>query len=110
MTEDDLPDIKLPADWPDHVVRAILHLISLAHYVFMRALGLAMQLPSDGVRLRVEVARLQQTLLWRHEEIALLHSRLGRIDPHRRPHYWAHERLNILELQAATGWILLHAC
>ena len=40
MNEDDLPDIKLPTDWPEHVVRAILHLIALAHYVFMRALGL----------------------------------------------------------------------
>ena len=104
MTEDDLPEILLPADWPNHVVRVILHLIALAHYAFVRALGLAMQLPSDTVRMAVEIAQLRQTLLWRNEEIALLRSRLGRIAPRCRPHYRSCERLNILELQAAAGW------
>ena len=103
MTENDVPDIILPADWPDHVVRAILHLIALAHYAFVRTLGLAMDLPSDGVRAAVEVAQLRQALLWRNEEIALLRCRLGRVAPRCRPHYRAHERLNILELQAAPA-------
>ena len=42
----------------------------------------------------------------RNEELRLKDARMSRIEPHRRPHYQAIERMAILELKAARGWSL----
>ncbi len=59
MSEDDLPEISLPALWPNVVAGAILQLIALAHFAFVRAVGIALMTSSERLRWQIETARLR---------------------------------------------------
>jgi len=56
------------------------------------------------VRLKAQRDRLRQEVAHLREEIRIKDLRMGRIPPHRRPHYAPVERMAVLELRAARGW------
>lgn len=97
------PPIRLPKDWPDHVRRSILHVISLAQVALTAARSRAKK---RGVvaRLRTKVEELTEEVSRLKEELDLKDLRMARMKPRRRPHYRGVERLRILELKAARGW------
>jgi len=95
-TKSSLPAIPLPRGWPSRVKSAILHVISLAQFTMAYTRGWAANSPNSRIRLKAELDRAhQQIALWR-EEVRIKDVRMGRIDPHRRPHYPATERMAIL--------------
>lgn len=81
-----------PSAWPTSLRRAIVNIISLARYCWT-----ALDSKDDRAALHREVNLLC-------EELAIIHARLARMDPRRRPHYTPSERMAILEIKAARGW------
>jgi transposase InsO family protein len=100
------PDLPLPKGWPRRVKSAILHVFSLAHYAILSARAWAADGLNPRARRAAEIDGLEEEIALLREEIRIKDARLGRIDPHRRPHYPPAERLAILELKAARGWSL----
>ncbi len=70
---------------------------------------LAADSSNQRVRLKAECDRLEQEVALRGEEIRIKDVRMAQIDPKRRPHYPATERMAILELRATRGWSLEQA-
>jgi len=101
-----LASIPLPSGWPENVKSAVLYVISLAHYAITRARGWAANSINARVRLAAKSDRLQQEVELLHEQIRIRDARMARLDPRRRPHYTATERMAILEFKAARGWSL----
>jgi hypothetical protein len=64
---------------------------------------------NQRVRLKAECDRLEQEVALRGKEIRIKDVRMAQIDPQRRPHYPATERMAILELRASRGWSLEQA-
>ena len=97
------PRIPLPADWPSHVRRGILHVISLAQ-VALTAVRARAKRRGVAQRLRAKVEEQAGEISLLTEELELKDLRVARVKPRRRPHYRGTERLRILELKAARGW------
>jgi hypothetical protein len=103
------PHIPLPKGWDTYVKSAILHVIALGQYALTYSRSWAAGSSNQRVRLKAENDRLEQELALRQEELRIKHVRMAQIDPKRRPHYPATERMAILELRAARGWSLEQA-
>jgi hypothetical protein len=103
------PHIPLPKGWDTYVKSAILHVIALGQYALTYSRSWAADSSNQRVRLKAENDRLEQELALRQEELRIKHVRMAQIDPKRRPHYPATERMAILELRAARGWSLEQA-
>ncbi|MHC4137674.1 MAG: helix-turn-helix domain-containing protein [Planctomycetota bacterium] len=97
-------DLPLPKGWPRRVRSAVLHAISIARYSLTTAHGWAANSVNARIRLEAQRDRLGQEVALLLEEIRIKDARMGRIPPHRRPHYPPVERMAILELRAARGW------
>jgi hypothetical protein len=95
--------MSLPKHWKQSVRTAVLHVISLGHYVIMQSRGRAM---SDGGMRRdaVEFERMRAEIALLREELRIKDARMGHLAPHRRPHFSPAERMAILELRAMRGW------
>ena len=100
------PEIPLPKSWGTHVKSAILHVIALGQYALTYSRSWAADSSNQRVRLKAECDRLEQEVALRGEEIRIKDVRMAQIDPQRRPHYPATERMAILELRATRGWSL----
>jgi predicted RNA polymerase sigma factor len=103
------PQIPLPKSWDTHVKSAILHIIALGQYALTYSRSWAADSSNQRVRLKAECDRLEQEVALRGEELRIKGVRMAQIDPQRRPHYPATERMAILELRAARGWSLEQA-
>ncbi len=97
-------DIPLPRSWPEHVKSALLHVISMAQLAVVRARGWAANSSNSRVRLQARLEEANQEIALLNEELRIKDARMAGLDPRRRPHYCAVERLAILELRAARGW------
>ncbi len=95
------PEILLPKSWGTHVKSAILHVIALGQYALTYSRSWAADSSNQRVRLKAECDRLEQEVALCREEIRIKDVRMAQIDPQRRPHYPATERMAILELRAA---------
>ena len=95
------PEIPLPKGWGTYVKSAILHMIALAQYALTYSRSWAADSSNQRVRLKAECDRLEQEVALRGEEIRIKDVRMAQIDPQRRPHYPATERMAILELRVA---------
>ena len=100
------PTIPLPKAWKKQVRSAVLHVLSLAQYAAVYTRGWAADGRNRDARLKAQIDQLAQEVALLREEIRIKDARLKRIDPHRRPHYPATERMAIVELRAARGWSL----
>ena len=109
MPDQALPDIPVPFGWPKNVKSAVLHVVSLAHYAITCARGWAANSINARVRLSSDNNRLNQDNQLLREEIRIKDARIAKLEPRRRPHYPATERMAILELKAARGWSLAQA-
>ena len=98
------PRIPLPKSWPHNVKSAVLHVISLAHYVIVRARGQAASSAGSQYRISAQNERLREECALLREEIRIKDTRMEQISPHKRPRYRPRERMAILELRAARGW------
>lgn len=85
---------------------AILHALALARLSLVAARGSVVKSRSGRVRLRAELAEAIAELAMLREELRIKDERIARLDPRRRPHYPAADRLAILALRAARGWTL----
>ena len=103
------PQIPLPKGWGVSVKSAILHVVALAQYALTYSRSWAADSSNQRVRLKAECDRLEQEVALRGEEIRIKDVRMAQIDPQRRPHYPATERMAILELRASRGWSLEQA-
>lgn len=99
------PQIPLPTGWTKQIRSAVLHVISLAQYAAAYTRDWAADSANARVRQKAEGNRANPELLLR-EEIRIKDARWARIDPHRRPHFPATERMAILQLKAARAWSL----
>jgi hypothetical protein len=104
-----LPDIPLPSGWAKNVKSSVLHVISLAHYAIVAAHGWAANSINARVRLVADNDRVKQDNQLLREELRIKDARIAKLEPRRRPHYLATERMAILELNAARGWSLAQA-
>ena len=109
MCDPSLPDVSLPSGWASNVKTAVLHVISLAQYAMVTARGWAANSLNARVRLTADNNQFKQENQWLCEGLRIENARLAKIDPRRRPHYPAVERMAILELKAARGWSLAQA-
>jgi transposase InsO family protein len=100
----DPPHIDLPRGWPQHVKSAVLHVIALAQCAMTCTRGWAVDSSIAKLRLKAENDRLRQEVALLAEEIRIKDARMKRVEPQRRPHYVATERMAILELRATRGW------
>ena len=100
------PKIPLPQGWPSRVKSAILHVISLAQFTMAYTRGWAANSPNSRIRLKAELDRAHQEITLLREEIRIKDIRMTQLSPHRRPYYPPTERMAILQLKAARGWIL----
>jgi hypothetical protein len=96
----------LPKSWSRHVRWAILHVISLAQFATAHTRSWAANSVNARIRLKAERDHAVQELTLLREETRIKDARMVSINPHRRPHYPPAERLAILELKAARGWLL----
>ncbi len=103
------PEIPLPKSWGTHVKSAILHVIALGQYALTYSRSWAADSSNQRVRLKAECDRLEQEVALCREEIRIKDVRMAQIDPQRRPHYPATERMAILELRATRGRFLEQA-
>jgi len=99
----------LPSGWPKSVKSAIQHVISLAQFAIVAASGWAANALNPRARQAAEMERQGAQIALLTEELRIKDTRLGRIDPRRRPHYSPTERMAILQLKAALGWSLAQA-
>ena len=100
------PDIIIPKSWPKNIKSVVLHAISLAHYAITYARGWAANSINARVRLQAKLNTAIEEIAKLREELRIKDARMARIDPLKRPHYPAVERMAILELKAARGWSL----
>ena len=93
MPDFSLKDIPLPGGWPEYLRTAVLHGISVGHLAILYARGWAANSCNMRIRLQaqLEQARNENSLL--QEELRIKDARMGMIDPLRRPHYQAIERM-----------------
>src|ERR1017187_3328769 len=103
------PQMPLPKSWGTHVKSAILHVVALAQYALTYSRSWAADSSNQRVQLKAECDCLEQEVALRGEEIRIKDVRMAQIDPKRRPHYPATERMAILELRATRGWSLEQA-
>ena len=89
--------IPLPKGWKQYVRSAVLHVISLAQYATVYTRSWASDSTNSRVRLKAHVDRANQEIALLQEETRIKDARMGRIDPHRRPHYPPVERMAILQ-------------
>ena len=89
------PRIPLPKDWPSHVRRGILHVISLAQVALTAARARAKR-QGAVARLQAKVEEQAGEIWLLKEDLELKDLRIGRVKPRRRPHYRGTERLRIL--------------
>jgi len=75
----------LPSGWPKSVKSAVLHVISLAQFAIVAARGWAANAINPRARQASEMERLTGEVALHKEEIRIKDTRLGRIDPRRRP-------------------------
>jgi len=106
LSDQSLPDIPVPSIWAKNVKSAVLHVISLAHYAIVAARDWAANSLNARARLSGDNGELKQEVQLLCEELRTKDARIAKIDPRRRPHYPATERMAILELKAARGWSL----
>ena len=99
------PKVPLPRGWKPSVRSAVLHVLSLAQYAAVYTRGWAADSVNRRVRLQADLDQASQEIALLREEMRIKDARLARIDPHRRPHYPPTERMAILELRAARGWL-----
>ena len=97
------PEIPLPKGWTELTLRAVLHVISLARIVILNAALWPNDRECDGLRLRVENARLRAEVNLLRQELAIKDARFARLAPKKRPHYLPSERLEILMIRAMRG-------
>ena len=106
MPDQALPDIPLPSGWAKNVKSAVLHVVSPTHYAIVAARGWAANSINVRVRLSSDNDQLNQDNQLLREELRIKDARIAKLEPRRRPHYPATERMAILELKAARGWSL----
>ena len=109
MSDQTTPDLPLPFGWAKNVKSAVLHVISLAQYAIVATRGWAADALNPLARHASEMDHLTNEVALLQEELRIKDARLAKIDPRRRPHYPATERMAILELKAARGWSLAQA-
>jgi hypothetical protein len=100
------PKIALPRGWNDNIKSAMLHVISLAQFGMAYTHGWAANSINSRIRLKAKCERLQQRVAQLTEEIRIKDARMAQLDPRNRPHYPPTERMAILLLRAAHGWLL----
>ncbi len=100
----DRTGIRLPKNSSDCVRSAVVHVISLARFALLAAENCANRGRSAKPHRPSQCSRLKQEIALLREELRIKDGRMGRIAPHRRPHYTPTERMAIMELRAARGW------
>ena len=70
------------------------------------ARGWAANSMNARVRLQAKLNTALEEIAKLREELRIKDARMARIDPQKRPHYPAVERMAILELKAVRGWSL----
>jgi transposase len=103
------PGLPLPSGWAKNVKSAVLHVISLAQYAIVATRGWAADALNPRARQAGEMDRLTNEVALLQEELRIKDARLAQVEPRRRPHYPATERMAILELKAARGGSLVQA-
>ena len=98
------PSVPLPPAWPKHAKSAMVHVIALAHFALVHVRSWCANSSIARVRLVAECDILRTEVALLREELRIKDARMQRIPPRNRPHYPPHERLAILELQAARAW------
>jgi hypothetical protein len=93
----------VPSGWPKNVKSAVLHVVSLAHYAITCARGWAANSINARVQLSSDNDRLNQDNQLFREELRIKDARIAKLEPRRRPHYPATERMAILALKAVRG-------
>ncbi len=87
-------DIIIPKSWPKNIKSRVLHVISLAHYAITYARGWAANSINARVRLQAKLNVALEEIAKLREELRIKDSRMARIDPQKRPHYPAVERMS----------------
>ena len=109
MCDQLISDIPLPTGWAKNVKAAVLHVISVAQFALTYTRGWAADALNPRAQQTAAMDRLTNEVALLQEELRIKDARIAKLDPRRRPHYLATERMAILELKAACGWSLAQA-
>ena len=93
------PEIPLPYGWVPTSNPLSSTSSALGQYAMTYSRSWAADSTNQRVRLKAECDRLEQEVALLREEIRIKDVRMAQIDPQRRPHYPATERMAILELR-----------
>ncbi len=96
--------LPVPRKWPTFIRSAFIHTISLASAVFTSTCALGSKRNATVTRQKAELSQAYQEIALLREEVTIKDERFQRISPHRRPHYSAIQRMQILKLRAARRW------
>ena len=99
-------DIIIPKSWPKNIKSTVLQVISLAHYAITYARGWAANSINVRVRLQAKLNTTLEEIAKLREELRIKDARMARIDPQKRPHHPAVERMAILELKSCPRMVL----
>lgn len=97
-------DIIIPDNWPETIRRAVLHAASLAHASIIHTRSWCANSSIARTRLAGLLDQAKQEISLLNEEIRILRTRIEKIAPKHRPHYFPAERLSILLYKASRGW------
>jgi transposase InsO family protein len=101
-----IDDILLPRGWTKTVRSSVLHAISIAFTALTHGWAAAATGRRRAPRLQSEFDRVNTEIALLTEELAIKNDRMRRVQPRRRPHYCANDRMRMLQLKAARGWSL----
>ncbi len=99
------PALPLPRRWSEVKRTGVLHAISVAAMAMTSAWSKASSGRSSRQRALAEVDRLRTEVALLTEELELKDARWARVPARRRPYYAPVQRMRILELRAARGWL-----
>ncbi|MBL8743031.1 MAG: DDE-type integrase/transposase/recombinase [Myxococcales bacterium] len=96
-------NLPLPTGWSETVKTALLQVSALARVAILDVRAGFATGPKDA-KTAARIAALETEVGQLREELRIKDARMARLDPRKRPHFAADDRLAILLLRAARGW------
>ncbi len=97
--------IPLPRGWTKRVKSALIQSVSLAATALTLAYGRASLSRSPRKRMAAELDRVNTEIALLKEELDIKDARWSRLPSRRRPYYLPVQRMRILQLKAARGFM-----
>ena len=96
-------DIQLSKSWPTNVKSAVLHTLSLAHFIMTYTRSWCANSSISRLRIKAQLESARQEITLLKEEIRIKDARMARISAQQLPHYSPTERMAIIEIKSTIN-------